>query len=82
MRHNHFLESVKSGGNLARNVRFDASKSRWEVIFAFCVTGAIVWKRVNASVSFSRGRRSTLQCGVSHLRGRRSTLWRAQSPFP
>ena len=28
MRHNHFLESVKSGGSLARNARFDASKSQ------------------------------------------------------
>ena len=45
----------------------------------FCVTGAILWMRVNASVSFSRGRRSTLQCGVLHLRGRRSILWRVQS---
>ena len=32
------------------------------VAFAFCVAGAILWKRVNASISFSRGRRSTLCC--------------------
>ena len=36
---------------------------------------------VNASLSFSRGRRSTLQCGVSHLRGRRSILWSVPSAF-
>ena len=39
---------------------------------AFCVTGAIPWKRVNASASFFRGRRSTLRCGLSRCRGRRS----------
>ena len=34
--------------------------TKWEVVFAFCVTGQILWKRVNASASFFRGRRSTL----------------------
>ena len=47
----------------------------------FRVLRDILWKRVNASVSFSRGRRSTLQCGVWHLRGRRSILWRVQNVF-
>ena len=55
--------------------------TRWEVIFAFCVTGAMLWKRVNASAWFSRGRRSTLQCGVLLLCGRRSILWRVRNVF-
>ena len=32
--------------------------TKWKVVFVFCVTGAILWKRVNASASFFRGRRS------------------------
>ena len=39
------------------------------------------WKRVNASVSFFCGRRSTLWCGLSRWRGRRSILSRGESPF-
>ena len=46
-----------------------------EVIFAFCVTGAILWERVNARASVFRGRRSTLWCGLSRCRGRRSISW-------
>lgn len=47
---------------------------RREVIFAVCVPGAILCKRVNASASCSPGRRSTLQCSVSHVRGKRNIL--------
>ena len=32
--------------------------------FAFCVAGAILWKRVNASLFCSRGRRSPLRCCI------------------
>ena len=52
--------------------------TKCEVIFVFCVTGAILWQCVNASVSFFRGRRSTLWCGLSRCRGRRSILWRGE----
>ena len=76
LRHNPVLQSVKSGGSLARNARFGAPES--QVIFAFCVTGAILWKRVNASALFFRGRRSTLWCGLSRCRCRRSIFWRGE----
>ena len=52
--------------------------TKCEVIFVFCVTGAILWQCVNASASFFRGRRSTLWCGLSRCRGRRSILWRGE----
>ena len=108
LRHNPYLQSVKSGGSLARNASFwrrrrvvvasssptrsfaaigryirTATQSlpskcekwrksrtkcsfwrcqitKWEVVFVFCVTGAILWQCVNASALFFRGRRSTL----------------------
>ena len=82
MRHNHLLQSVKSGGSLARNARFGGSKSQAGRSFSRFACQAQYFGSVsNASVSFSRGRRSTLQCGVSHLRGRRSILWRVQNAF-
>ena len=37
--------------------------TKCEVIFVFCVTGAILWQCVNASALFFRGRRST--CDVA-----------------
>ena len=52
--------------------------TKCEVIFVFCVTGAILWQCVDASASFFRGRRSTLWCGLSRCRGRRSILWRGE----
>ena len=43
LRHNPFLQSMKSGGSLARNARIRRSQvTKWEVVFAFCVTGAIL----------------------------------------
>ena len=52
--------------------------TKWEVVFVFCVTGAILWQCVNASALFFRGRRSTLWCGFLRCRGRRSILWRGE----
>ena len=66
LRHHPDLQSMKSGGSLARNALFGGPKSR--VVFVFCVTGAILWKRVNASASFFRGRHSTL-CSLTRKWG-------------
>ena len=46
--------------------------TKCEVIFVFCVTGAILWQCVNASVTFFRGRRSTLWCDLFAM------SWQAQ----
>ena len=44
LRHTSYFQSMKSGGSLARNALFGGPKSQWEVVFVFCVTGAILWK--------------------------------------
>ena len=75
MRQNHFLQTMKSAGSMKSKVmKSGASNSQdGRSVLCFCVAGSILW-RVNASASFSRGRRSTLQCGLSHFLGMRSTL--------
>ena len=75
LRHNAYLQSVRSG---AKCSFWRSQVTKCEIIFVFCVTGAILWQCVNASVSFFRGRRSTLWCGLSRCRGRRSILWRGE----
>ena len=42
------------------------------MMIACCVAGAILWKPVNVTVSFSSGRRSALCLCVLQFRGRRS----------
>ena len=44
------------------------------IMFACCVAGAIVWKPVNVTMSFSSGRRSTLCLCVLQFRGKRAIL--------
>ena len=44
------------------------------MMIACCVAAAILWKRVNVTVSFSRGRHSALCLCVLQFCGRRSIL--------
>ena len=60
LRHNPYLPSVKVEEVSHEMLVLALPSHKMGGRFAFCVTGAILWKRVNARVSFFRGRRSTL----------------------
>ena len=79
------LQSMKIGGSLARNARFDAPtclvSSRMALcdtplitcLESFCVAHAILLRRFHKMSCSFRGRRSTLVTSSVILRGRRST---------
>ena len=62
LRHHPVFQSMKSIQRKSRTkcLFWRSQVTKCEVIFVFCVTGAILWQCVNASALFFRGRRSTL----------------------
>ena len=79
LRHNPYLQSVKSGGSLARNARFGVPKSQNVRSFSCFAWQAQYFGSVSMQAwRFFRGRRSTLWCDLSRCRGRRSIFvtWR------